>query len=232
MDQAEFWSRCEEHFRRCITAENERLVIGWEASDDDVWLFEGPPNSAGVFKELATVAGYGLTRESGPSAWKDWLDALRRNGYESRVPQTNKTLVDGQKPQARGLLAAAGSRKLGVLAQAAERAKLSLGAFAGVINTPFSSSALLCLKLALDASTQLNEPDQGIDWEWARSLVDSSIDLGEPESDAVDVQDTTQRARPGPKTDTETAQRVFEIVTQIAGSEALTSKLDDVCEGS
>ena len=38
------------------------------------------------------------------------------------------------------------------------------------------------------------------------------------------------RARPGPRTATETAQRVLEIVTQTAGSEPWKSKLDDICD--
>lgn len=236
MDLAEFWSRCEDHFRRRITEENETLVIGWEASNDDVWIFEGPLNSARAFKKLAMVAGRGLTGKLGQDAWKDWLDALRRNGYDSRTPQTNKTLISGQKRQVRGLLAAVGTRNAGsgLLKMAAERAKRSLEASAGAINTPFENSALLCLELALDASTKPDESDRGIDWDWASSLLDHSIKLGEPDSDDLEPEgevnygETPIRAKRGPQTDYKTASKVEEIVKRMAPDGNWRSNLDDL----
>src|ERR1700691_1606012 len=97
MDQAEFWRQCEQDFLRYSNEENEKLVVRWDSTHGDVWSFEGAPDCARAFKALARQGGFGLTRKRGIDAWKDWLEALRENGYDSRVTQTHEVLVAEQE---------------------------------------------------------------------------------------------------------------------------------------
>jgi hypothetical protein len=244
MDQAQFWHQCELDFLRYSTEENEKLVVRWESTDADVWMFEGHPEWARAFKTLAARAGFGLTRKRGLDPWKDWLDALRRNGDDLRVPQTREALVCEQDRQARGLLAALERRRPGALAAsfmkrrsaAAQRSMLSFAAFGGVISTPFKKSSLFCLELVTKALIEQESDgtitDQGFDW--ATFLYDPSIELGRPELDALRVQDEANSAeapsRPkrGPKTDYATASRVAEIVESVAPGGDWRSNLDDI----
>ncbi|MGA2435466.1 MAG: hypothetical protein ABSG25_09285, partial [Bryobacteraceae bacterium] len=244
MEQAEFWRRCEEDFLRYRTDENEKLIVRWEASFDDVWTFEGPLYCVRVFKALAKQAGYGLSSKNGPDAWKDWLDALRQNGFDSRVPLTREELGSRQERQVRRLLEASEGRGRGVLGRAimrrqAERAgsaMLSFEASSGVINTPFRNSALFCLELTVDASTKPDEPDENTPFDWAKYLIDPSLVMGGPESDTSEVEgeaslgETSSRSKRGPKPDYATAARVAEIVNRIAGKEPWRSKIDKITD--
>lgn len=247
MDQAEFWRRCEQDFLRYCNEENEKLVVRWEASYDDVWTFEGPLYCARAFKALAKQGGYGLAKKRSLDAWKDWLDALRRNGYDSRFPLTQEARVSEQERQNRGLLAAVGRRKPGSLAAAfmkrqaaaAENALLSFKASAGVINTPFKNSALFCLELATEASNELDKPDEAVasqGFDWATFILDPLIEPRKPESDSVDVLDeanadeTPPKLPRGPARDYETASQVAEIVARVAPDGDWRSRLEDICD--
>jgi hypothetical protein len=180
-----------------------------------------------------------------PDAWKDWLDALRENGYDSRVTQTSEALAAEKERQARGLIAELGRRKPGSLAASflkraaatGEKAMLSFEAFSGIIKAPFRKSALLCREKGTEALFTANQPDEPVNVQDFADLLNPLLGSVNAESEyslrmlGEDITgEMPSRLKPGPPTDYETASRVAQTVAEIVAESNWRSRLDELCD--